>query len=770
LLWQLEDAGFWADAMNLVSTTDWTLGKRVTYFGVTGVSFVLVLVSLFPALDMRAMFSVVLGAVVAVLAFFLFDYLLGKHARSMVCDHFETAPELYFLADKNLSIKFANRAARDWGALRTLRDRSFATILSTKIAGADQVLKNLQFDRSAPSQIQHEFETLSARWRMDVTRWSSHMVLVSLRQLSVRDRNIDPSVPWLRIEEGRIVSLNQEAGELLGSHPTHLSDIFPKTVSWGVPVLIGNTGVDRHFIPMRGPQSGNAFEVYLFPFENVQLSMDWSNRTEFDDFPVALLKLGQGGEVQRANQAARDLFERDFEGKENIASILEGLGRSIPDWLEDTFEDRCNGHPEFLRLRRRDKEVFVQVALSKVKQSGEPALFAVVSDATELKTLEAQFVQSQKMQAIGQLAGGVAHDFNNLLTAITGHCDLLLLRHDQSDGDYADLMQINQNANRAAALVGQLLAFSRKQTLRPEVLDLRATLADLTHLLNRLVGEKVQLGLFHHPDLASIRADKRQLEQVIMNLVVNARDAMPDGGEIRVEMENVAYEEATKREHAELAPGRYVVIRIADQGCGIDPDNLAKIFEPFFTTKRTGEGTGLGLSTVYGIVKQTGGFVFVDSALNEGTVFTLMFPACEAEQAPQIEPKACFPKRHLASEDGVILLVEDEAPVRRFASRALQLRGYHVIEATCAEEALDLLEDDALLIDVIITDVIMPGKDGPTWVQIARKNRPDVRVIFVSGYAEDSFPSEQAQITGSVFLPKPFSLDQLTQTVQAQFD
>ena len=221
------------------------------------------------------------------------------------------------------------------------------------------------------------------------------------------------------------------------------------------------------------------------------------------------------------------------------------------------------------------------------------------------------------MQAIGQLAGGVAHDFNNLLTAISGHCDLLLLRHDQGDSDYSDLVQINQNANRAAALVGQLLAFSRKQTLRPEIVDMRDTLSDLTHLLNRLVGEKVNLTLGHDPILKSIRADKRQLEQVLMNLVVNARDAMPDGGDIRIEIESRTLTEPTKRERVTVPAGEYVTVRVVDQGTGISPDKLQKVFEPFFTTKRTGEGTGLGLSTAYGIVKQSGGYIFVDSKLGE---------------------------------------------------------------------------------------------------------------------------------------------------------
>jgi len=436
--------------------------------------------------------------------------------------------------------------------------------------------------------------------------------------------------------------------------------------------------------------------------------------------------------------------------------------------LRDTVEGQSALQSEFLRLTRADKEVFVQVTLSRVHEEDRTVLIAVLNDATELKTLEAQFVQSQKMQAIGQLAGGVAHDFNNLLTAISGHCDLLLLRHDQGDQDYGDLVQINENANRAAALVSQLLAFSRKQTLRPEVLDLRDTLSDLTHLLNRLVGEKVTLTLSHEPVLRAIRADKRQLEQVLMNLVVNARDAMPQGGEICIETEVVTLDAPLKRDRATVPPGDYVTVRVSDEGSGIPADKLQKVFEPFYTTKRTGEGTGLGLSTAYGIIKQTGGYIFVDSVQGNGTEFILYFPVYEAAEEQSVQmPAPALPMAPKQGE-GVVLLVEDEAPVRAFASRALRLRGYTVLEAESAEDALRTLEDRSLSVDVFVTDVVMPGMDGPTWVRKALKQRPDVRVVFVSGYAEGAFGDSQPNIPNATFLPKPFSLNQLTNIVHQQ--
>lgn len=415
-------------------------------------------------------------------------------------------------------------------------------------------------------------------------------------------------------------------------------------------------------------------------------------------------------------------------------------------------------------------ERHVQASLTPDGQGG---LLAMLSDASAMKTLEAQFVQSQKMQAIGQLAGGIAHDFNNLLTAISGHCDLLMLRHDPTDPDYADLDQISQNANRAAALVGQLLAFSRKQTLKPRLIDLRDTLSDVTHLLNRLVGERVSLSFEHDPALRPIRADRRQFEQVIINLAVNARDAMPHGGRIAIRTANVP--RGTERGRPQLPQGDYVRVTIEDEGQGIPADKIDKIFEPFFTTKRTGEGTGLGLSTVYGIVKQTGGYVFCDSTPGRGTTFTLYFPAhdpadlaasneaeaAERAQAPQ-------PAKRL-SQAGVVLLVEDEAAVRSFAARALRMRGFEVLEADSAEAALSLLSDTRREIDVFVTDVVMPGMDGPSWVRSALRDRPATRVVFISGYTEDIFEDGRTPVPNSVFVQKPFTLAALSEAVQSQF-
>lgn len=481
------------------------------------------------------------------------------------------------------------------------------------------------------------------------------------------------------------------------------------------------------------------------------------------------MRLSSEGRVLLANRAARALLG-PFPAEAQLVDVVEGLGRPVADWLAEALRSVTEPRAEVLRVRRADKEVYLQIALSRVTQSGQSGLVAVMSDATALKTLEAQFVQSQKMQAIGQLAGGVAHDFNNLLTAISGHCDLLMLRRDPTDADYADLDQIRQNANRAASLVGQLLAFSRKQTLKPRVMDLRDTLSDLTHLLNRLVGERVQLTLINSDELWPIRADKRQLEQVIMNLVVNARDAMPGGGQIRLETAAVELTNSVQRDRARVPAGRYVLVRVVDNGCGIPADRIDKIFDPFYTTKRTGEGTGLGLSTAYGIIKQTGGFIFVDSTPGQGTAFSLYFPAHDGpiEDEHEADPQVALAARPASRGSGTVLLVEDEAPVRAFASRALRMKNLTVYEAENAEEAMRVLEDPNLQIDVFVTDVVMPGMDGPTWVREALKSRPGTRVVFVSGYAEDIFEDGRADMSHAIFLPKPFSLRELTDTVLGQ--
>ncbi len=396
-------------------------------------------------------------------------------------------------------------------------------------------------------------------------------------------------------------------------------------------------------------------------------------------------------------------------------------------------------------------------------EGGGATLYAL--DTTEQRTLKESFAQSQKMQAIGQLAGGIAHDFNNVLTAIIGYSDLLLANHRPTDPSFQDIMQIKQNANRAAGLVRQLLAFSRRQTLRPQVLQLGDVMSDLQMLMRRLVGEKVEVDLRHGRDLWLVKADLNQFEQVIINLVVNARDAMPSGGTIVLRTKNVGAAECAAFQEEALLPGDYVAIAVEDNGTGIPPEVREKIFEPFFTTKEVGKGTGLGLSMVYGIVKQTEGYVFCDSTVGRGTTFTILLPRHVATEADEPVKKVAKPVAD-STGHGTILLVEDEEAVRAFGARALAARGYTVLEAASGLEALEIAEENPGGIDLIVSDVVMPEMDGPTMFGELRKRGIKARVIFVSGYAEDAFAKNLPEGEDFGFLPKPFSLKQLIEAVK----
>ncbi|SDE13619.1 two-component system, cell cycle sensor histidine kinase and response regulator CckA [Paracoccus isoporae] len=482
---------------------------------------------------------------------------------------------------------------------------------------------------------------------------------------------------------------------------------------------------------------------------------------DYDRLPIAVLRVAQDGTILHANEAAGQFCGGDATGL-HVSKLLDGLGRPYEDWLSEALQARTPPPPEVLRAPRAGQDRFIQVSLHPEAEDAQ-TLIAVLSDARALKTLEAQFVQSQKMQAIGQLAGGIAHDFNNLLTAISGHCDLLMLRHDKGDPDFGDLDQISQNTNRAANLVSHLLAFSRKQALKPQQLDMRDTIADLSHLLNRLVGEKIVVEMRHDSTLEPVRADRGKIEQVIMNLVVNARDAMPEGGRIVISTENVELGTARLLGRFAVPPGRYVLVRVTDEGVGMPPDVMGKIFEPFFTTKRYGEGTGLGLSTAYGIVKQTGGYIVCDSTPGAGTAFSIYLPAHSGAEtdSESPDPDPAKPAAPAAPANRTVLLVEDEDPVRAFAGRALRLHGYEVIEADSGEDALELLRDERLTVDLLISDVVMPGLDGVSWVRRALKDRPGTGVIFMSGYTEDVFEDGRNPVAGAAFLQKPFSLTEL---------
>jgi len=675
-----------------------------------------------------------------------------------------------FTTDEFGEIIFQNAAAQK--RFQVQPNATLNAALHDHFANPASVLFRLQSHALTGGAGREDVVTRRGHIRLSVHRVSPTRFLWRLEEFIDRsgaERGAENlSLPMLVSNKSGVILFSNEAmRRLLGSRPKRLDRVFnTEGLNTGEIVEVAAAEGPVRAILAEISGAGERREIYLLPVPEQEQQDDML--ADFEHVPVALIKFRADGTMRAANRAARDLV--GFQQNENMAihELFEGLGRPVSDWMADVLSERVPGGSEVLRLNRSENDVFLQVSLRRNVEQGRPGILAVLQDATALKTLEAQFVQSQKMQAIGQLAGGIAHDFNNLLTAISGHCDLLLLRHSQADSEYADLVQIHQNANRAASLVGQLLAFSRKQTMKPELVDVQDVLSDMTHLLNRLVGERLQLKLAFEGDLGSIRADKRQLEQVLMNLVVNARDAMAEGGTILIVTKPVTITEDLHRDRAVVPAGQYSLIQVEDGGCGIPPERLQKVFEPFFTTKGVGKGTGLGLSTVYGIVKQTGGFIFVDSKVGEGSVFSLYFPVHaavpEEVQAAEVEPVRLSTR----PGEGVVLLVEDEAPVRAFASRALRLRGYTVLEAENAEEALKTLEDSTLEVDVFVTDVVMPGMDGPSWVRQALCERPNVKVVFVSGYSEECVSENQARIPNSVFLPKPFSLTDLAAVVQGQ--
>ena len=425
-----------------------------------------------------------------------------------------------------------------------------------------------------------------------------------------------------------------------------------------------------------------------------------------------------------------------------------------------------------VRLRAEPDEP-VSLGLAGVRGLGEAAVLLSLADTTEETRLKRQVAQATKMQAVGQLAGGVAHDFNNVLTAIIGYCDLMLLRHTPGDSDYDDIQQIKANSNRAASLTRQLLAFSRQQTLQPEVIQLPDIISEVSQLMKRLLGAKITLKTHHDRDLGPVRADPRQLEQVVINLAVNARDAIQArGGEqatgtLSFSTRRVAARDV-KRMGSEIIPsGDYTVLIAEDTGGGIKPENLPKIFEPFFTTKEQGKGTGLGLSTVYGIVKQSGGFIFADNVTGQdrkisGARFTIYLPVYQATEeelrrAETVEAKTEW------SGGGRVLLVEDEDMVRAVAERALTRQGYTVVTAADGDEGLEAVRENPDF-DLVVSDVVMPSMDGPAMAREIRQLIPRMPVLFMSGYAEEQLRRE-IDIEGMHFIAKPFSVAQIADKV-----
>ena len=486
----------------------------------------------------------------------------------------------------------------------------------------------------------------------------------------------------------------------------------------------------------------------------------------FNTTPLPLATLGADGKVRRANGAFARLAPAAMRGGDATlyGAVAEREHAALKAAIAAAAQGKADIAPVDATVEGKEQRA-VRFFISPAETGDGANVIAL--DTTEQKTLQENFAQSQKMQAIGQLAGGVAHDFNNVLTAIIGYSDLLLVNHRPTDPSFQDIMQIRQNANRAAGLVRQLLAFSRRQTLRPQVLQLADVLSELQMMLRRLVGEKIELEVSHGRDLWLVKADLNQFEQVVVNLVVNARDAMNGGGRIVLRTRNVSAADCAAFNEKSLIPAEYVLVEVQDTGHGIPPEVRDKIFEPFFTTKEVGKGTGLGLSMVYGIVKQTGGYIFCVSEPGEGATFRVLLPRHIAEPVVETLKKveANKPAADLTGR-GAILLVEDEEAVRAFASRALVSRGYTVLEAENGAEALRVVEEAEGKIDLIVSDVIMPEMDGPSMLTELRKRKVMAKVIFVSGYADDAFARNLPEGLEFQFMQKPFTLKQLVETVK----
>ena len=511
----------------------------------------------------------------------------------------------------------------------------------------------------------------------------------------------------------------------------------------------------------------------------------------FHHTPMAIATVDKQGGVIRTNPLFARLFQgaRRGDGESadrSIRSIVAEQDRSALDGaIRQAAEGRGDIAPVDATLAGGSERFgrFYVTAVEEAERDQEAAIVYAL-ETTAQRELENKVTQQQKMDLVGQLAGGIAHDFNNVLSAIMMATDFLLNAHRPTDPSFQDIMQIKQNANRAASLVRHLLAFSRKQTLRPQVLDLGEVLSDLNMLLKRLIGEKVSLEVVHGRDLWPVKADISQFEQVIVNLAVNARDAMPGGGRLTVRTSNLTANACERYQAKGMPAADYVLIEVTDSGTGIPAAIVGKIFEPFFSTKEVGKGTGLGLSTVYGIIKQTGGFVYVDSTEGKGTTFRIFLPrhivdanAAVPEFLNELEAIS-RPTDAAASEQpkatakidltgaGTILLVEDEEGLRQLNARGLASRGYTVLEAGNGVEAIEVLESSDGQIDLVVSDVVMPEMDGPTLLRELRNRNPELKIIFVSGYAEDAFQKHLPSDGQFAFLPKPFTLKQLVNAVK----
>ncbi|MGC8834947.1 MAG: PAS domain S-box protein, partial [Armatimonadota bacterium] len=440
-------------------------------------------------------------------------------------------------------------------------------------------------------------------------------------------------------------------------------------------------------------------------------------------------------------------------------------GKHGPEFYKGMWDTISRGDVWTGRItnRKKDGSLYMErCTISSVRDSSGQIVnyVAVKRDITERVALEERLRQSQKMEAVGQLAGGVAHDFNNILTAISGYSDLLLRNLKDGDPKRTYAAEIKKASERAAALTQQLLAFSRRQVISPKVVNLNNVVKDMARMLERIIGENIDLVTLLSEDLWNVKVDPSQIEQVIMNLSVNAKDAMPNGGKLIIETANVHLDEEYAKIHAPLQPGPYVMLAVTDTGCGMDAETLSHVFEPFFTTKEKGKGTGLGLATVYGIVKQSDGYIWVYSEPGKGTTFKIYFPPVWEELSE--EDTSEHPVSDLTGKE-TILLVEDETSVRQLLKNVLEMHGYKVLDAGNGEDALAAADEYEGDIHLLITDVVMPGMGGPALSEKLLQTRPNMKVIYMSGYTNDALLHRGDLKEGTVYLQKPFPLTSLAE-------
>ncbi|MDZ4762367.1 MAG: response regulator, partial [Alphaproteobacteria bacterium] len=497
----------------------------------------------------------------------------------------------------------------------------------------------------------------------------------------------------------------------------------------------------------------------------------------FNDAPFGVVRLdGEGVETSvmlDANRALLDLTEGRAQPGSRFADLF--VADQGPARLAEQLGKALDGAVNLKLAGEKQKSVDVFIALDR---AGRPSA-AYVIDTTEKKHLEQRLAQGEKMQSIGQLAGGLAHDFNNLLQGIILNVNRLQIRHPPGDPTFFELKSINEFASRGAELVRMLLAYSRKQVFRQDVFDVSGVLSDYYVLLRDIIDERIKLDIVHGRDLPRIKADKQQIETALTNLCTNARDAMIEkngGGRLTIRTSKADAAAARRDGFTHATEGEYVLIEVIDDGAGIPPELLQKIFEPFFTTKEAGHGTGLGLATVYGIVKQSGGYIYPVSKLGRGTTFKIFLPAWtgeEEEATPESSPfeqPAPTPRPDDVSGRGHILLVEDEEGVRGIAAQLLASLGYHVMEAGDGEQALEIIKEHPGQIDLLISDVVMPGMDGPALLKHARQYLGKARVMFISGYAERDLAKTLEEERSISFLPKPFTLRQLAERVKIELN